>query len=428
MVPALPNLANSLSGTSVEAFWAGTSYLLSNAICLPFIGLALDIFGRWSMHLFSVFMFTLGKVTCCASSNFTQLIIGRTAQGVGGGGIFALELIIVTNIIPLRQRAKYRTLLVASYGLGGVFGPLVAGVDCRVRDLEVLGFVMIPFVVDMKEEKSEQTTGKKLARLDWIGGLLFIAGTSSFLSGLTWGGVQYGWNTLPAWLPILLGGPLIAASLIYEALVPPEPFLRLSLFKGMSATVIFSTDSHRLYTQLYYLPPIFAGVVLMISNVILSPIGVVSGYIMMRLGAFLWTVRTGFALMALGNGLLLLVNQDMSLVKRFFIFFVSAVGLGFLLSSLTIATQAIARSEDVTFAASTLTLWRSFSMCLGVVIGGRPEAQLIAQNSEACAYVRGFHGIVYVVLCFTYYTMNQTRESDQEVEEQVEPRKVVANT
>lgn len=38
-----------------------------------------------------------------------------------------MALVITTDVIPLRQRPKYQTIISAAFGLGGVFGPLTGG-------------------------------------------------------------------------------------------------------------------------------------------------------------------------------------------------------------------------------------------------------------------------------------------------------------
>lgn len=83
LVPVLPNLALSLHGTSTQAFWAGTSYLLTSAVFQPFIGALSDAFGRRGALLSSLSLFTAGTVVCTRANSFTILLLGRSAQGIG---------------------------------------------------------------------------------------------------------------------------------------------------------------------------------------------------------------------------------------------------------------------------------------------------------------------------------------------------------
>lgn len=57
----------------------------------------------------------------------TQLLAGRTVQGIGGSGIFVMSSVVITDVVPLRQRPKYQGMISAAWGLGAVFGPLLGG-------------------------------------------------------------------------------------------------------------------------------------------------------------------------------------------------------------------------------------------------------------------------------------------------------------
>lgn len=96
-----------LKGTATEGFWIGTSYLLTCAVTMPFTASLSDIFGRPICLLVSLAIFTIGTIICCVAQNLATLIGGRCVQGVGGGGIIILGLVIFTDIVPLRFRSKY---------------------------------------------------------------------------------------------------------------------------------------------------------------------------------------------------------------------------------------------------------------------------------------------------------------------------------
>jgi MFS family permease len=127
LVPVLPTLAVDLHGTANEALWTGTSYLLTSAVFQPFIAAVSDIFGRRELLLPSLLLFTAGTAICCSAQDFTVMLIGRCVQGVGGGGIITLSQVIFADIIPLRQRPKYFSVVLGAWALGSVLGPLIGG-------------------------------------------------------------------------------------------------------------------------------------------------------------------------------------------------------------------------------------------------------------------------------------------------------------
>ena len=128
LVSVLPTLAEDFGGTSTDAFWAGTSYLLTCAVCQPFIAALSDIFGRKEMLFASVLLFTLGTALCAPiAKGFAVFFAGRSVQGIGGGGIITMGQVIFADIVPLRQRPKYFAIVLAAWALGSVLGPLIGG-------------------------------------------------------------------------------------------------------------------------------------------------------------------------------------------------------------------------------------------------------------------------------------------------------------
>ncbi len=61
------------------------------------------------------------------AKDFTYVLVGRSIQGVGGGGLIALSEVIVTDLVPLRLRGQYFGILSAMWSLGSVTGPILGG-------------------------------------------------------------------------------------------------------------------------------------------------------------------------------------------------------------------------------------------------------------------------------------------------------------
>jgi MFS family permease len=96
-----------IGASTTQGVWIGTSYLLVNAVTMPVIASLSDIFGRSISLEFSLVMFTLGTIICCTAQNIGSLLVGRSIQGLGGGGIQVLTGVIMTDLVPLRYRPKW---------------------------------------------------------------------------------------------------------------------------------------------------------------------------------------------------------------------------------------------------------------------------------------------------------------------------------
>jgi MFS family permease len=90
---ALPTLGKVFNQAAISS-WVGTAYMLTSTALQPVYGRLSDIFGRKSVLLGSLVIFMLGSLACALSTSMIMLIIFRAIQGIGGGGILTLALII----------------------------------------------------------------------------------------------------------------------------------------------------------------------------------------------------------------------------------------------------------------------------------------------------------------------------------------------
>jgi MFS family permease len=140
-------VAKDLNGSAIDAFWVGTSYLLASAVFQPFIAALSDIFGRRELLLPSLLFFTIGSIICAMAQRFSVLLAGRCIQGIGGGGIIVGTQIVFADIIPLRQRPKWFSLVLVAWAIGTVLGPLIGGLFVSLDQitLKFAGRDLMPF-------------------------------------------------------------------------------------------------------------------------------------------------------------------------------------------------------------------------------------------------------------------------------------------
>jgi MFS family permease len=243
IITSLTRIITDLHGTAIGGFWVGTSYLLTCAVCMPFIASLSDIFGRPICLLSSLATFTIGTIVCCLSHKLSTLIVGRCVQGIGGGGIVILSLIIFTDIVPLRFRSKWYGIIQGGWALGSLLGPVIGGAFAQgttwrwvfyiMLPFCFIGFATIPWVLTLKAKTD--TLQAKLKRVDWFGGALFISSMTSFLIAISWGGTQEPWASFRTIVPLTLGALGLILTTLWEAYRAKEPFLRRSLFYCPSA-------------------------------------------------------------------------------------------------------------------------------------------------------------------------------------------------
>jgi MFS family permease len=102
--------------------------MLCCAVFQPVIGSFSSVFGRKLVLTASVLFFLAGCLGCALANNFNILLVFRSIQGAGGGGIVVMTEIIVCDMIPLRLRGQWFGVLSGMYAIGTVLGPILGGV------------------------------------------------------------------------------------------------------------------------------------------------------------------------------------------------------------------------------------------------------------------------------------------------------------
>jgi len=74
---ALPAIAADLGGSSNQAFWSGTGFLLASTITQPLWGTFSEIFGRRVNLITSLLWFLVGSILCARSTDMSMFIGSR---------------------------------------------------------------------------------------------------------------------------------------------------------------------------------------------------------------------------------------------------------------------------------------------------------------------------------------------------------------
>jgi hypothetical protein len=343
------------------------------------------------MVMISILLFLIGSLVGGLANNFTVLLIGRSVQGIGGGGIIALTEIVVTDLVPLRLRGQWFGVISGTWSVGSVTGPIIGGVFAQSVSWRWIFYVNLPFIgiglpmvwFFLRLKFRTSSFLDKLRRVDWIGTVLFIGSMTSFLIPVTWGGVMYDWTSWRTLTPLLIGIVGLAGFVLFEIYLAPEPLIRLSIFQTTTAKVAyFDTVIHGLvlWCGLYYQPlyfeavkgftPIMSGVALFPMTFTVAPSAMVVGFLVTLTGRYRWAIWGGWVLSTLGMGLLILLDVNTSTVSWIFIMLVAGFGLGMLFPSLAFAVQGSSTNADLAFAVAMFSFFRAFGQSIGVAIGG----------------------------------------------------------
>ncbi|KAG9381778.1 ProP Permease major facilitator superfamily [Pyrenophora tritici-repentis] len=388
---ALPVMAKALGGTAIEAFWSGTAFLLTSTVFQPILGSFSHIFGRKSLIYISLVFFLIGSIVPGLAENFTVILVGRSIQGIGGGGILCLTEMVIVDTVPLRERGNWLSVFGVMWALGTVTGPLLGGGFAEKVSWRWVFYINLPFLaigaimitIFLQLNQKHGAFLSKLRQVDWIGMILFVASMTGFLIPVTWGGVQYAWDSWHTLVPLILSAAGLIAFIAYIEFFGPNPLIRTSVFKTKSAAILYtSTVIHGLilWSILYYLPlyfqavkgygPILSGVAVFPWTFTVAPASIATGIAIAVTGKYRWANRAGWVITTLGMGVLILLKPNTSTVSWIFLNLVGGIGTGVLFPAMALAVQASATAKDQAYAANMFSFLRAFGQTLGVAIGG----------------------------------------------------------
>ncbi|KAJ5183794.1 hypothetical protein N7492_001410 [Penicillium capsulatum] len=423
---ALPIMAEELHGTAIEAFWSGTSFLLCSTVFQPSFASFSNIFGRRPMIIIALIFFCVGAIVAAVAKDFTYMLVGRSIQGVGGGGIIALSEVIITDLIPLRWRGQYFGILSAMWSVGSVTGPILGGGFSENVTWRWIFYINFPFIaigavfviLFLKLNIVPSSLGEKLRRIDYAGTVLFVGSMSAFLIPLTWGGVSYAWDSWRTLVPLIIGVVGLLVFSYYEYRFAADPIIPPVIFQNRTATASFIGSVLQgliLWCTLYYLPlyfeavkeysPILSGVALFPETFTVAPSGMVVGVLITMTGRYRWAIWLGWALSTIGLGLMCIIKSTTSVYGWILLNIVPGLGLGILFPSLGYAVQASAEPENLSIAVAMFSFFRALGQAIGVAIGGVVFQNQMYKNIRkypalapfAGAYSKDAAGLVQVI-------------------------------
>jgi EmrB/QacA subfamily drug resistance transporter len=142
----LPTIATDLHEEAGVAFVV-SGYLIASTIAIPIFARLSDIASRRNVFLVGLAVFIVGSMLAGLSQNLGELIVFRSVQGFGGGGVFPVAIAMVAVLFPPETRAKAVGILSGAAGLAIVAGPLVGSYIVSVTTWRWVFYINLPFGV-----------------------------------------------------------------------------------------------------------------------------------------------------------------------------------------------------------------------------------------------------------------------------------------
>ncbi|KAJ7451532.1 MFS general substrate transporter [Mycena latifolia] len=406
---ALPTIISELKGTASDYSWTGVAYMLCSGACIPLWGKLSDVVGRKAILYPCAALFLLGSGLCGAATSMSFLVACRAIQGLGGGGTIVMVQIVLSDIVSLRDRGKYSSVIGGCWGVASVLGPLLGGILteklswrwCFWINLPTGGLAGVMLLFLNLNPVNKMTLAEFFQKFDFLGVFLLMSGTGTLLAGFSIA-ADNGWNQ-PATIALIAAGPvLLSLAALVEtkttrmAVIPPRLLktrTTLSLF-GLA----FLHGIGFMCTN-FYLPVLFQGVngdSALISGVKMFPVAVGGSFATILVGPLVSVTKVtrpfmwfGTALMTVGAVLLILLNEKSSLGMEMGFTLIQGIGTGFLFQPPLIALQAAMPLRDMAACTGSFYLVRTLGTTIGVSLGGVAFQSQLATRLRAIPALAG---------------------------------------
>ncbi|KAF2109710.1 major facilitator superfamily domain-containing protein, partial [Lophiotrema nucula] len=207
-----------------------------------------DILGRKSVMLSSIMFFFIGGAICGTANSGGVLITGRVIQGIGSGGVMLLMEVILCDIVSLRERSKYLSIVLSMAAIGAMVGPPLGGAIAEGSwrwiffiNLPLSAIALLAMAVFMKLSWKKPSSWKTAAlQVDWIDTTTFTGSITSILYGLVVGSSNLPWTSPGVILPLILGFIGWICFHAYEASkYPSNPAVPSHLFGNRTSAAAF---------------------------------------------------------------------------------------------------------------------------------------------------------------------------------------------
>jgi EmrB/QacA subfamily drug resistance transporter len=238
VVPALPQIQESLHTSESAVGWVLTAYLLSASVATPIIGRLGDMYGKERLLMFVLLLLALGTLISAVASSLELMIAGRLIQGAGGG-IFPLAFSIIRDEFPARRVPGAIGLVSSLLGIGGGAGVVFAGViteNLSYHWLFWFPLAMIVLTAFLTRRYIPESPIRTPAEINYRAAALMTLGISGVLLAITETST-WGWGS-PKTIALFAAGAALIVAWIRDELRSREPLvdMRMMAIRGVWTT------------------------------------------------------------------------------------------------------------------------------------------------------------------------------------------------
>ncbi|RDW80488.1 hypothetical protein BP5796_05186 [Coleophoma crateriformis] len=388
--------------SSNSASWLSTAFLLTSTSFQPIFGRLSDTIGRKRPYVLTMGLFTLATVWCATAQSMTSFILARAACGLGAGGMMSLGSIIISDLVPIEIRGEYQSYVNMVFGAGSALGAALGGAiadhlgwrwefGVQVPALSLcllIACLTIPKNLGLAEGVKQKNIWEAMKVFDYWGSLLLTTSITFLILGLNLGGNVFPWShpfVIASLAIFAVGFPLflwneavVALPIMPLKLISSNPRAGLIMSNAIGAIVVNAVMFNiPLYFQAVLLESATnSGLRLIVSSLASSAVGTATGFLITWTRQLkIWLVA-GATLVTIGTICMTFLRRDLPEWAYVLVLIPSAMGQGFMFPGTFMSVLAVSEQAEQAVVTSTLILWRSLGMVMGVA-----TSSLVLQNA-----------------------------------------------
>jgi EmrB/QacA subfamily drug resistance transporter len=385
LASALPTIGRDF-GEAHNLPWLITAYLLSATASMPLYGKIADIHGRRFTLRLALAIYMVASLICALAPSMLVLILGRALQGIGGGGLSSISVVVLGDVAAPKDRGPYYAYFSMTYTTAGACGPALGGFLAEYLHWSAIFWLNIPLALIALAITS--TILRRLPRherphrLDVIGAILMMAASVSFMLGLNLAGVRYAWTSPPV-LALFACSLLVWGGFVLRQITAPEPLIPLAILHDRVVRWAVTANSFgwgaiiglNIFLPMYLqsvigLSPTSAGLSLMVLMVTLNTSAGLGGQILGRVKHYKRLPMAALTVAIASVLVLALWADSLTLWSFELLLFLIGLGFGPMPSMNAVVVQNSVARHQLGIAVGTMSFGRNLFATMFVALLG----------------------------------------------------------
>ncbi|KAM9935512.1 hypothetical protein OXX80_004915 [Metschnikowia pulcherrima] len=389
-------------GSFSKVGWLTSAFMLPVACLAPSYGKISIAFGRKYTLCVGIVIFEIGSLVCALANSIDMLIGGRVIQGLGGGAVQAMVVVIISESLPIDKRPLAMSLIGITFSVASVGGPFIGGAFashvtwrwCFYINLPLGGVALALMILFFHPPRPSGHVKAKLAKIDYLGTFLISAGLVLVLLAITFGGNEYAWDSAAIICLFTIGGVTLIVFVCYNFLLSKNPLILKEfvtspqiLASGLMAFFNFAfflslVNYLAIYFQVIYNASAWQSGIDMLPLIISVSVASAFNGIFIR---YTYSIKVPMMisgiLSPIGVGILLLLGRNTSTSSRIGLLIPTGVSVGLQFQATLLSAQLKAPG-NIPGSMILVTVFVNFMRTLGGVIGA-VTSQLMLSNRGA---------------------------------------------